>query len=114
MKALNLGNRFYFGNLTLDVDLMARTYVFEDHSFTAILAPSYQFGEWGRLFAKVGYETGSTLFYGGGFEYFPLKENKNIRLHAAYTHNDYTVGDMFSIGLTWKMNLTKFLKPERK
>ena len=115
LKALNAGNRFHFGNLTVDVDLMARTYTFtEDHSFTGILAPSYLFGDWGRIFAKVGYESGHTLFYGGGFEYFPLKENKEIRLHAAYTHNDHTVGNMFSIGLTWKMNLTKFLKPERK
>ena len=108
LYALNAGNRFTFGGLTIDLDLMARLDEYEDDlDFTGIFAPSYQFGEWGRIFAKAGWQTGHTCFYGGGFEYFPLKENKDIRLHAAYTHNDYTIGDMFSIGLTWKMNLTK-------
>ncbi len=111
IKAVNLGNRFTFGGLTFDLDLMFR---FDDFDggcdFTGTFAPSYQFGEWGRIFAKAGWESIENFFYGGGFEYFPLKENKDIRLHAAYTHNDYMIGDMFSIGLTWKMNLTKGIR----
>lgn len=115
IKALNFGNRFAFGGFTVDMDLMFRFDDFtEDCGFTGTVAPSYQFGEWGRLFAKAGWETNQNFIIGGGFEYFPLKENKDIRLHAAYTHNDYMIGDMVSVGLTWKMNLTKFLKPERK
>ena len=111
IKAVNLGNRFTFGGLTLDLDLMFRFDEFDENcDFTGIFAPSYQFGEWGRIFAKTGWESIENFFYGGGFEYFPLKENKDIRIHAAYTHNDYTIGDMFSIGLTWKMNLTKGIR----
>lgn len=112
VKGVNLGNRFYLGNFTIDLDLMGR---FNEAygGYDVILAPSYNFGEWGRLFAKAGADSiddGWNIFFGGGFEYFPLKENKDIRLHAAYIYNDYTVGQMFSLGLTWKMNLTKGIK----
>ena len=112
VKGVNLGNRFYLGNFTIDLDLMGR---FNEAygGYDVILAPSYNFGEWGRLFAKAGadsIEDGWNIFFGGGFEYFPLKENKDIRLHAVYTYNEYTIGQMFSLGLTWKMNLTKGIK----
>ena len=114
VKALNLGNRFYLGNFTIDLDLMGR---FNEAygGYDVILAPSYNFGEWGRIFAKAGIEPSGFsddmyMFFGGGFEYFPLKENKDIRLHAVYTYNEYTIGQMFSLGLTWKMNLTKGIK----
>ena len=114
VKGVNLGNRFCLGNFTIDLDLMGR---FNDvyGGYDIILAPSYNFGEWGRIFAKAGAETTGFAddwhtFFGGGFEYFPLKENKDIRLHAAYIYNDYTVGQMFSLGVTWKMNLTKGIK----
>ena len=115
VKALNLGNRFLFGNFTIDLDLLGRFGDMEAPycGMTTTLAPSYQFGDWGRMFAKAGLDVSdgdNNLFYGAGFEWFPLQENKDIRLHAAYTHNDYTIGDMFSIGLTWKMNLTKGIR----
>ena len=111
VKSLNLGNRFSFGNFMMDLDLLGR--MFDGYGeFDVIFAPSYNFGEWGRIFAKAGAELadGWVPFFGGGFEYFPLKENKDIRLHAAYIYNDYTVGQMFSLGVTWKMNLTKGIK----
>ena len=112
VKGVNLGNRFYLGNFTIDLDLMGR---FNEAygGYDVILAPSYNFGEWGRLFAKAGADSiddGWNIFFGGGLEYFPLKENKDIRLHAVYTYNEYTIGQMFSLGLTWKMNLTKGIK----
>ena len=112
VKGVNLGNRFYLGNFTIDLDLLGR---FNEAygGYNMILAPSYNFGEWGRLFAKAGADSiddGWNIFFGGGFEYFPLKENKDIRLHAVYTFNEYTVGQMFNLGLTWKMNLTKGIK----
>ena len=118
VKAVNLGNRFCFGGFTVDLDLMGRFGELEEPlcGMTASLAPSYQLGEWGRIFAKAGLdmlEDGDNFFCGGGFEYFPLKENKDIRLHAAYTHNPYTIGNMFSLGLTWKMKLSN-LKPEAR
>ena len=109
IPAVALGNRFTFGSLTVDLDLSARfgdTYL---SGAAAILAPSYQIGEWGRAFTKIGIDRDNT-FFGCGFEYFPLKENKSIRLHAAYTCNDYTVGNMINIGLTWKLNVTQTIK----
>ena len=109
IPAVALGNRFTFGNLTVDLDLSARfgdTYL---SGAAAILAPSYQIGEWGRAFTKIGIDRDNT-FFGCGLEYFPLKENKSIRLHAAYTCNDYTVGNMINIGLTWKLNVTQTIK----
>ena len=113
VKAINLGNRFCFGDLTVNLDFMTR-FGDIDYSYgtTATLAPSYLLGDWGRVFAKAGWDMmeEDNVFYGAGFEYFPLKENKDIRFHAVYTHNDYTVGDLFSIGLTWKMNITGGLK----
>jgi len=122
IKAVNLGNRFYLGGFTIDLDLAARADaqagLLDDVSL--MFSPAYEFGEWGRAFVKVGWErmgneeyygyTGDNIICGGGFEYFPLKDNKDIRIHAVYTHNDYTCGDLFSIGLTWKMAVTGTLK----
>lgn len=114
VKSANLGNRFYFGNFTIDLDLMLR--ISDAYGgCTAILAPSYQFGDWGRAFLKAGADLedgidGLNVFFGAGFEYFPMKDNKDIRLHAAYTFNDLTVGHMLNLGLTWKMNLTRNIR----
>lgn len=113
ITAFNAGNRFTFGEFMVDFDLMLRfgeaDYA-EGAGMTGTIAPSYQFGEWGRLFAKGGWELigeEENMFFGAGFEYFPLKDNKNIRLHAAWAYNDFMYGNTLNIGLTWKMNLSK-------
>ena len=108
VKALNLGNRFYFGNFTIDLDLMGRFGEVEDpySGMTATLSPSYEISDWGRVFLKAGWESSESVFGGAGFEYFPLKENRNIRLHAAWAYNDYMYGHTLNIGLTWKFDLT--------
>ena len=109
VKALNLGNRFYAGNFTIDIDLMGR---FADNlpepfnAWNATLSPAYTISDWGRVFVKAGIESVGSPFGGAGFEYFPLKENKDIRIHAAWSYNDWMYGHMIDIGLTWKMNLT--------
>lgn len=104
-----LGNRFTFGSLMVDIDLSARFGETDLSGTTVLIAPSYQFGDWGRAFTKIGIEYDNT-FFGCGFEYFPLKGNKDIRLHTAYTYNDYTVGHLINIGLTWRMNVTQTIK----
>ena len=38
------------------------------------------------------------VYYGAGVEYFPLKENKSIRLHAAWASNNYTNRHFFNVG----------------
>lgn len=118
--ALNLGNRFYVGDFTVDLEYMTRAAawggLFKD-DFTLLLSPSYSW-EWGRAFVKCGWErvredlfgyeyTGDNIFYGAGAEFFPLKSYKDIRLHAAWSSNsDYTGGHLLEIGLTWKLDLT--------
>ena len=49
-------------------------------------------------------------FYGAGLEYFPLKENKSIRLHAAWASNNYTNRHSINIGLTWKFDVVGAVK----
>ena len=106
VKALNFGNRFYLGNFTVDMDLMTRFQ--ESHtSYTALVKPKYEW-EWGNAFAKFGAENisiGHYLFYGAGVEFFPLKENKDIRIHTIWS-SDNTGFNFLSIGLTWKIDVT--------
>lgn len=45
------------------------------------------------------------LFYGAGVEYFPIKNNKNVRLHAVWSSNNYTERHGINIGLTWKFDV---------
>ena len=124
VKALNLGNRFYLGDFTIDLEYMTRTAdlkgIFKD-DFTFMASPAYE-NERLRVFAKFGWESvaeglpyelayedclGSDyLFYGAGVEFFPLKEDKDVRLHAAWSSNN--IGANFlNIGLTWKFDLTR-------
>ena len=128
MKGLNLGNRLNFGGFSCDLEYMVRATDmkrFGKDDFNIIVAPSYSFGETVRLFGKFGYERtaadlpydlayeeykgGKYIYYGGGIEYFPFKENRDVRLHAYYAANNY--GDeMFNIGLRWKIDMTSVLK----
>ena len=121
VSAINLGNRLYLGDFTIDLEYMSRGSslrgLFSD-DVTAIVSPSYQW-TWGRAFAKCGWEnikedtlgyefTGSNVFYGAGLEILPIKDLDDIRLHAVWASNtNYTGGHFIEIGLTWKMNLTK-------
>ena len=110
VKAINLGNRFTFGSFAMDLDLMGRFSEVEGPTgITVAFSPSYSISDWGRVFAKGVVETENMIF-GAGFEYFPLKENKDIRMHAAWAYNEYMYGNTLNIGLTWKMNLTKLLR----
>ena len=123
VKALNLGNRFYLGDFTIDLEYMTRTAglkgLFKD-DFTLLAAPAYENDRF-RIFAKFGWERtaedlpyelayedclGSDyMFYGAGAEFFPLKGEKDVRLHAAWSSNN--LGDHFlNVGVTWKFDLT--------
>lgn len=50
------------------------------------------------------------IYYGVGLEYFPLKEDKDIRLHAAWASNNYTKRHIFNVGLTWKFDVVGAVK----
>ena len=121
-KALNLGNRFTFGDFMFDLEFMTRSDsmkgLFRD-DFTFLFAPSYEITDWCRAFSKFGWERNSSFFYGEdaenifwgvGAEFFPLKGSRDLRLHAAWTSNEYTCGNALDIGVTWKMNLTRMFK----
>ena len=124
VKALNFGNRFYFGNLTFDLEYMTRGAEVKGlftKDFTLMTKPSYNMADRLTVFGKFGWERtaedlpyelayeeclGSDyLFYGAGLEFFPLKDNQDIRLHATWSGNNFG-GNRLDIGLTWKMNLT--------
>ena len=128
MKGLNLGNRLNFGGFSCDLEYMVRATDmkrFGKDDFNIIVAPSYSFGEIVRIFGKFGWERtaadlpynlayedykgGDYLYYGAGVEYFPFKENRDVRLHAYWAANNY--GDnMLNIGLRWKIDVTSVLK----
>ena len=124
VKALNLGNRFYLGDFTLDIEYLTRAADIKSlfkNDFTFIAAPSYEVGDFLRIFGKFGLERTASdlpyeltyedclesnyLFYGAGIEYFPLKGNKDLRLHAAWSSNN--LGDNYlNIGLKLSLRLT--------
>ena len=132
VKSLNLGNRFYAGDFTFDLEYGTRFRSFKDsfaNNFTLLFSPSYEW-EWGRAFAKVGWEKvsydtyispletleedmfiGDNIFYGAGAEFFPVKSYKDIRIHAIWASDSHLTGGHFiNIGLTWKLNLTNAAK----
>ena len=51
----------------------------------------------------------TNLFYGGGVEFFPLREDKDVRIHAAWSDNEF-FGNNLNVGLTWRFNVTKAAK----
>lgn len=50
------------------------------------------------------------IFYGMGLEFFPLKTNKSIRLHAAWASNNYTGRHAINVGLTWKFDVVNAVR----
>jgi hypothetical protein len=122
-------------SITADLMMRGATLrnITDDMSVTVM--PAYEFGDRFRLFGKFGWERLSMncfgdeplgevafdesgavmpdflisgddyLFYGAGLEYFPLKDNKSIRLHAVWSSNNYTKRHAINIGLTWKFDV---------
>ena len=122
LKSLNIGNRINLGCFSCDIEYMTRAADFKNffvNDFTAIVSPSVDICGWVRLFAKCGYERvreevmfedfDTNLFYGGGVEFFPLREDKDVRIHAAWSDNEF-FGNNLNVGLTWRFNVTKAAK----
>ena len=111
VKSLNFGNRFYLRNLTVDMDILTR-FTQGQTFYTGLIKPAYEW-VWGRAFAKIGLENitddyspesmSHYLFYGAGMEFFPLKENKDVRVHAIWASNNEQF-NLINIGLTWRIN----------
>ena len=126
MNYIALGNKYFFGPLVVDIDLMNRA-SFQQRRFfsdwTAILKAIWTVGKW-NLCTKVGYEqnaaenvdeagrsfdtaleAGNNYLYGGcGVEYFPLG-NDNLRLHAVFFRDNHDCINNYDIGITWRFNI---------
>lgn len=125
-----LGNRIVVKNFAVELDYMNRfadsqEKLFADYSVIGSL--KYVFSDKVKVFAKAGYDENNAqkatdlfiydrfvvpgteyFFYGVGVEYFPVKNSKDVRIHAAWTSNNSSVQyHTFSIGLRWQMNVLK-------
>ncbi len=130
-----LGHRLALGDLTLELDLTNRagadqTFLLRDCTATAEAV--WAVGERVNLVGKVTYDVNRThsaadrlilpgtelTRVGGGIEFYPLKANRTICLHANYCHtfgaNTNPVGvlqpkqGIFDVGVRWRMNLLRF------
>jgi hypothetical protein len=133
---LALGNRFEFGDLALELDFInkgtnAQNFLLEDYCLIGDLC--WKASDALNVFVKVSYDrnksvtedlcvaAGTDVFRaGGGIEYFPLKNNRNVRLHlnCCYTDGKSPAANslrpeqtILDAGLTWKLD---FLSVTRK
>ncbi|MBQ8270877.1 MAG: porin [Bacteroidaceae bacterium] len=128
---ISLGHKLDFGEFQVELDFMNRatsghTFLFTDMS--AVTKISWQPTRRLNIFAKGSYDVNNTdvdkdflvaegtevARFGGGVEYFPLKDARNdVRIHAAgsFTFGDTPAGVLrdnntfITVGVTWRMNL---------
>lgn len=134
---LSLGNRLSFGKATLELDFMNRatnhqTYLFKDCSVVAELACFCR--PWLNVYTKFTYDVNHTdspgdqcvlpgtelTTFGGGFDLYPLKGKRDIRLNACVSYttgtnsnpNGVMVDDLLKVfvGLTWRLPKLSFGK----
>ena len=133
-----LGNQFSFGNFRLQLDYMLRasnrSALFKDYSIMG--EATYTIANKVNIFGRLTYDVNSTTGaindfcvmpnteltrFGAGVEYYPLPKNdRSIRLHAAYSyttgHNGNPDGvlldgqSMFTVGVKWKIDIVKIAK----
>lgn len=112
---LALGNRFELGNMYLELD-----YTLSSTDYVGSICGkfNYNYNDKFNFFLKGGYDENSYIsmltqtefedtytYFGGGVEYFPL-DNKDLRLHAAYYHDDRNEdAHRIALGATWKLNV---------
>ena len=125
---LNIGNRFEFGAISCELDLVSRFANLNSLAdYSVIGEVSWAATESLNVFAKATYDRNknvvedlcvapgtSILRAGAGVEYFPLKSNRNLRLHLNFCYTDgecpatnvlQPQQTILDAGLTWKMNL---------
>lgn len=123
-----LGNRFRFGNMVFDLDLMNRASEKQKNFFadyTIVGKLNYKIINKLNLFTKGGYDQNKAqspyasfiydrfvvpgteyLFYGLGLEYFPIKNSDDVRLHAFWVANNISpTYNTFNIGLRFRMKV---------
>ncbi len=127
-----LGNRFTFGNFQFDIDIMNRAvstknFLGKDMSFMSkfnwnpleslnvFIIATNDFNNSGDIGDWCVTPGTNVTRIGGGIEYFPLKNSKDLRLHLAYSYTDGTnpvtegalqpKQNIIDAGITWRMNL---------
>ena len=135
-----LGNAFYLGDFTLEVDYMNRaTSVknFFNQEFSVGAQLLYNHKDKVEAFVKGGYDhyNGSDIFgyeddtwfipfdnsfcprywyVGGGVHYFPLRDSRDLRLHAVAAYNNFAKSVSITLGATYHFNLTQTILKNRK
>ena len=114
-----LGNRFEFGPVTTDIDIIHRFAAgspafFKDFSLVANV--NVAAASWLNVFAKAAYDrndsstssfvkAGTERFIaGGGVEVFPVKGSRDLRLHCLYYHETFSA---VMAGLTFKFHILR-------
>lgn len=122
---ITLGNKFNFGDFSLEFDAMSRAtdrHVFFGKNLSLIGELSWRPKECVNIFAKATYDvnkSGDNSDYcvangteltrvGAGVEYYPIKD---VRLHAQGCYiwgvngnSSFNEQTFFSLGVTWRMN----------
>ncbi len=119
---ISLGNKADFGKVFVELDIHNRyaagqKFLFGD--FSLIGKVNWSVSDKVNLFLKGGYERyrqmpgveGPTVekpFIGAGVEVFPIKNYRNLRLHAAWDVNHGNYGELYQhaqVGVTWRVEL---------
>ena len=126
---ISLGNRWTFGDVLLDLDVMNRAgltqrgFLGTDMSFISKFI--WSVGDW-NICAKGGYEFNNArnvdkggraydlviapgteyVYAGAGLEWFPLHKD-NLRLHAVYYRDNAARKNNLEIGVTWRADIIK-------
>lgn len=116
---IGLGNRFEAGPFALELDFQYRTplrYLAADYSAIAKVELSFPYV---TVFAKGGYtynwdcpidvmpERYSFIYGGGGVEVFPIKNSKDLRIHAVGWWNTDVRRAIVALGLTYRFRFIK-------
>lgn len=127
-----LGHQFNMGDFKLQLDWMNRADManFDFYDFSVMADLSWSASDKLNVFGKASYDVNgsNTADYcvlpgteltrvGAGVEYFPIKDSRDIRLHANYSYAWGTNGNgggtvwndqsFLSLGVTWKMDILK-------
>ncbi len=125
-----LGNRFEVDRLSFELDYTNRYHGNQDNffeDFSIVAQMKYSICSSWNIFVKGGYDQNKAqiagtpvhhrwdvcvlpgtkyTFGGAGFEFFPLKDKKDIRVHGYMASSDAKPSELiFNLGLTWKMQI---------
>ena len=135
-----LGNRFSVGDFTIELDYMNRATSitkFFEQEFSVSAQLLYNYRDKVEAFVRGGYDhyNGSDIFgyeddwsfvpvdaslcpkywyVGGGLHYFPLKESRDLRIHALAAYNNFANCVSLTFGATYYFNLTQTILNNRK